>query len=150
MLDRQALHRRAVTHVARQLAAHGHTVERVTRHAVHDLLVDGQRIAVRAARPAVRRHGVTVGGRRYEYEYPEVLWGLHQHGRKCHDRADVWVFCMYRRGWQCYVVPRSHLTGGPTLAINPARLVPGNPKPHWLMQHLDGWHLVPKLVEWAA
>lgn len=135
----QQLHVLAVATVARRATRAGCRVARVGGHQAHDLLVDGLRIAVRAARVGIRRHRVVVRGRPYAYDYPDLQWNCHAHGRAVHARVDGWVFCWRdRRRWRCYVVPSGRIRGV-TLALHPRRLDPRDRSPHWLCQYEDAW-----------
>jgi hypothetical protein len=139
MSDRIALHRHAVAIVTRRARAAGFAVDRVGGHHAHDLLIEDQRIAVRAARIGSRRHRVTVRGKPYTYAYPDLQWTLHAHGTSVRAHVDTVVFVWRDRGrWRCYVVPVT-VTHGVTLALHPRRLDPTDRNPHWLSHYEEKW-----------
>lgn len=129
------LHRRGVECAARALTHADHVVQPATLRTYDlDIVYPGrtERVAVRVARAAKRKHVVSVRGQRYEYLYPEVAWNKHRHGRRV-EGVDVWVLVLCERsGWRVFVVP-ARIHRGLTLSVNPHRLngvVPG--RQHWL------------------
>jgi hypothetical protein len=68
---------------------------------------------VRAARPHVHRHHITVGSRRYCYRYGLEFWNLHQHGKRTAD-PDIWLLV---GASAVYVVPAHELAGRLTYSL---------------------------------
>ena len=78
--------------IAGRLRRSGFRVESVSPTHGYDLLVnDRVRVALRVAFPRVRRHHVTVRGRRYTYRYRSWHFNFHHHGKLGKRYADVFV-----------------------------------------------------------
>lgn len=94
----------------------GLTVEPVASIHGYDLLVNGEvRVALRVAFPGIRRHRVTVSGRRYQYRYRTWHFNFHHHGRLDERYADFVVCIAVRPGErskdEVFVIPWEKLTG---------------------------------------
>lgn len=109
---RHALHARGVAYVVRQLRRRGcralPTIGLVGAGGVTFTVVapcgDRWSAAVRVARRRMVTHRVTVGGRRYSFNYPTLHWNLHVHGRRgC--QPQVWVLVAIGRPMRVFVVP---------------------------------------------
>jgi hypothetical protein len=81
-----------------------------------DLLVNGTtRITLRVAFPGMRRHRVTVAGRRYQYRYRTWHFNFHHHGRLGERYTDFFV-CFGEpaegdKGAEIFVIPWDAVTG---------------------------------------
>ena len=84
--------------MAAKLGGMGLGVEDVPRTKGYDLLVNGEiRVALRVAFPGRYAHTVTVGGKRYTYNYKSWSFNFHRHGRWDRKYCDVFVCIAKRR-----------------------------------------------------
>ena len=97
-MNRQSKHHKARATVAAKLGGMGLGVEDVPRTKGYDLLVNGEiRVALRVAFPGRYAHTVTVGGKRYTYNYKSWSFNFHRHGRWDRKYCDVFVCIAKRR-----------------------------------------------------
>jgi hypothetical protein len=94
----------------------GLDVKPVSSASGYDLLVNGElRVALRVAFPGIRRHRVTVNGRRYQYRYRTWHFNFHHHGKLDEQYADFVVCVAVRPGLpsrdETFVLPWEKLTG---------------------------------------
>jgi len=94
----------------------GLSVQPVSSATGYDLLVNGDtRVTLRVAFPGLRRHRVTVGGRRYQYRYRTWHFNFHHHGRLKERYTDFFV-CLgvtpgERTKQEIFVIPWEQVTG---------------------------------------
>ena len=101
-------------------------VEDVPRTKGYDLLVNGEiRVALRVAFPGRYAHTVTVGGKRYTYNYKSWSFNFHRHGRWDRKYCDVFVCIAKRRSGadEVFVIPASAVSG-PTFSLHGAGTKP--------------------------
>lgn len=121
-MNRQSKHYKAREEVAARLRRIGLVVEEVPRSKGYDLLVNGDvRVALRVAFPGRYAHAVTVGGKRYTYNYKSWSFNFHRHGRWDRGYCDVFVCVAKRRGGadEVFVIPAQSVSG-PTFSLHGA------------------------------
>ena len=86
------------------------------------LPVDG---ALRVAFPGRYAHTVTVGGKRYTYNYKSWSFNFHRHGRWDRKYCDVFVCIAKRRSGtdEVFIIP-AHAVSGPTFSLHGAGTKP--------------------------
>lgn len=102
--------------VAARLRRMGLTVRSVSSSQGYDLLVNDEvRVTLRVAFPSLRRHRVTVGGRRYQYRYRTWHFNFHHHGKLDARYTDFFVCVAVSPGGggrnTVFVIPWEHVTG---------------------------------------
>jgi hypothetical protein len=125
-MNRQSKHHKARATVAARLGGMGLGVEDVPRTKGYDLLVNGEiRVALRVAFPGRYAHTVTVGGKRYTYNYKSWSFNFHRHGRWDRKYCDVFVCIAKRRSGidEIFVIPASAVSG-PTFSLHGAGAKP--------------------------
>lgn len=125
-MNRQSKHLKARTAIAQKLSAMGLAVQDVPRAKGYDLLVEGEiRVALRVAFPGKYAHTVTVGGKRYTYNYRSWSFNFHRHGRWDRKYCDVFVCIAKRRGGsdEIFVIPAAAISG-PTFSLHGAGTKP--------------------------
>jgi hypothetical protein len=125
-MNRQSKHHKARAAVAAKLGGMGLGVEDVPRTKGYDLLVNGEiRVALRVAFPGRYAHTVTVGGKRYTYNYKSWSFNFHRHGRWDRKYCDVFVCIAKRRSGtdEVFVIPASAVSG-PTFSLHGAGAKP--------------------------
>ena len=125
-MNRQSKHHRARAAVAAKLGGMGLGVEDVPRTKGYDLLVNGEiRVALRVAFPGRYAHTVTVGGKRYTYNYKSWSFNFHRHGRWDRKYCDVFVCIAKRRSGadEVFVIP-ANAVSGPTFSLHGAGTKP--------------------------
>jgi hypothetical protein len=108
--------------VAAKLRRMGLTVDEVPRIKGYDLLVNGEiRLALRVAFPGRYAHTVTVGGKRYAYNYRSWSFNFHRHGRWDRKYCDIFVCIAKRRGGgdEVFLIPARKISG-PTFSLHGA------------------------------
>lgn len=121
-MNRQSKHHMARAGVAAKLRRIGLTVDEVARTKGYDLLVSGEiRVALRVAFPGRYAHTVTVGGKRYAYNYRSWSFNFHRHGRWDRKYCDIFVCIAKRRGGidEVFLIPASEISG-PTFSLHGA------------------------------
>ena len=121
-MNRQSKHYKARATVATKLGGMGLGVTDVPRAKGYDLLVNGEiRVALRVAFPGRYAHTVTVGGKRYTYNYKSWSFNFHRHGRWDRKYCDVFVCIAKRRSGidEVFVIPAS-VVSGPTFSLHGA------------------------------
>jgi hypothetical protein len=94
----------------------GLTVQPFSSASGYDLLVNGTtRITLRVAFPGMRRHRVTVAGRRYQYRYRTWHFNFHHHGRLGEQYTDFFI-CVGEpaageKKAELFVIPWEAVTG---------------------------------------
>ncbi len=102
--------------VAGRLRRMGLTVRSTSSALGYDLLVNDEvRVTLRVAFPGLRRHRVTVAGRRYQYRYRTWHFNFHQHGKLSDRYTDIFV-CMAVASSgaskaETFVIPWERVTG---------------------------------------
>ncbi|MGD9724758.1 MAG: hypothetical protein AB7U76_26275 [Pirellulales bacterium] len=82
----------------------------------YDMLVNGDtRVTLRVAFPGLRRHRVTVAGRRYQYRYRTWHFNFHHHG-KLEERYTDFFVCLgvapgTRGKPQTFIIPWEKVSG---------------------------------------
>ena len=115
-MNRLAKHDLPKRRVAARLRRLGLSVQPVSPASGYDLLINGEtRVTLRVAFPGLRRHRVTVGGRRYQYRYRTWHFNFHHHGRLKERYTDFFI-CLGvspgERGKQeLFVIPWESVTG---------------------------------------
>jgi len=125
-MNRQSKHHKARSVVAAKLGAMGLGVEDVPRTKGYDFLINGEiRVALRVAFPGRYAHTVTVGGKRYTYNYKSWSFNFHRHGRWDRTYCDVFVCIAKRRSGsdEVFVIPASSVSG-PTFSLHGAGAKP--------------------------
>ena len=125
-MNRQSKHHKARAAVAAKLGGMGLGVEDVPRTKGYDLLVNGEiRVALRVAFPGRYAHTVTVGGKRYTYNYKSWSFNFHRHGRWDRKYCDVFVCIAKRRSGadEVFVIP-ANAVSGPTFSLHGAGTKP--------------------------
>jgi hypothetical protein len=125
-MNRQSKHHKARAAVAAKLGAMGLGVEDVPRTKGYDLLVNGEiRVALRVAFPGRYAHTVTVGGKRYTYNYKSWSFNFHRHGRWDRKYCDVFVCIAKRRSGsdEVFIIP-ANAVSGPTFSLHGAGTKP--------------------------
>jgi hypothetical protein len=125
-MNRQHKHHRARLSIATKLARLGLAVEDVPRTKGYDLLVNSNiRVALRVAFPGRYAHTVTVGGKRYTYNYRSWSFNFHRHGRWDRKYCDVFVCIAKRRSGidEIFVIPAAAISG-PTFSLHGAGTKP--------------------------
>lgn len=125
-MNRQSKHHKARATVAAKLGGLGLGVEDVPRTKGYDLLVNGEiRVALRVAFPGRYAHTVTVGGKRYTYNYKSWSFNFHRHGRWDRKYCDVFVCIAKRRSGtdEVFVIP-ARAVSGPTFSLHGAGTKP--------------------------
>lgn len=125
-MNRQSKHHKARSVVAAKLGSMGFGVEDVPRTKGYDLLINGEiRVALRVAFPGRYAHTVTVGGKRYTYNYKSWSFNFHRHGRWDRKYCDVFVCIAKRRSGtdEVFVIPASAVSG-PTFSLHGAGTKP--------------------------
>lgn len=102
--------------IAARLRRLGLSVTSAPPNLPYDLVVNGAvRVTLRVAHPGMRRHRVTVGGRKYEYRYPTWHFNFHHHGKLDEQYTDFFVCVAIdpaKRGRdQVFVIPWGGRTG---------------------------------------
>jgi hypothetical protein len=121
-MNRQTKHQAARTAVGAQLKRMGLAVEDVPRTKGYDILVNGEiRVALRVAFPGRYAHTVTVGGKRYAYNYRSWSFNFHRHGHWDRKYCDVFICIAKRRGGrdEVFVIPAAAVSG-PTFSLHGA------------------------------
>jgi len=121
-MNRQSKHQLARAATTARLRRMGLEVREVSRTAGYDLLVGGGvRIALRIAYPGRYAHTVTVGGKRYAYDYRSWNFNFHRHGRWDKHYCDVFVCIAKRRraADEVFVIPATAISG-PTFSLHGA------------------------------
>ena len=121
-MNRQSKHQLARTATAARLRRMGLEVREVPRALGYDLLVNGGvRVALRIAFPGRYAHTVTVGGKRYAYDYRSWNFNFHRHGRWDKRYCDVFVCIAKRRraADEIFVIPAPAVSG-PTFSLHGA------------------------------
>jgi len=124
-VNRLAKHDLPKRRVAARLRRLGLSVRPVSNATGYDLLINGDtRVSLRVAFPSLRRHRVTVGGRRYQYRYRTWHFNFHHHGRLKEQYTDFFV-CLgvtpaERNREEIFVIPWEHVTGK-TFALHGGR-----------------------------
>jgi hypothetical protein len=121
-MNRQSKHQMARAAVAAQLRGMDLTVKDVPRTKGYDLLVNDEiRVALRVAFPGRYAHTVTVGGKKYAYNYRSWSFNFHRHGRWDRQYCDVFICIAKRRGAndEVFIIPASAVTG-PTFSLHGA------------------------------
>lgn len=91
-MNRIAKHDLPKRRVAARLRRLGLTVKPTSSASGYDLLINGTtRVTLRVAFPGMRRHRVTVAGRRYQYRYRTWHFNFHHHGRFDEQYTDFFV-----------------------------------------------------------
>jgi hypothetical protein len=137
-MNRQSKHIKARTAIAQKLTAMGLDVQDVPRAKGYDLLIGGQtRVALRVAFPGKYAHTVTVGGKRYTYNYRSWSFNFHRHGRWDRKYCDVFVCIAKRRGGidEIFVIPAAAISG-PTFSLHGAGAKPYRGR---YAQYRDQW-----------
>ena len=114
----------------------------------YDLLVNGHlRVSLRVALPVLRKHTVTVRGKRYTYHYSSWHFNFHHHGRRGRKFTDVFV-CVpleYGNGPQSYfVIPWVEVTGLTFTLHQSARLYDGQ-----YARNIDNWRAISKMAAYT-
>ena len=125
-MNRQHKHHKARLNIASRLTRMGLDVEDVPRTKGYDLLVNGGiRVALRVAFPGRYAHTVTVGGKRYTYNYRSWSFNFHRHGRWDRKYCDVFVCIAKRRSGtdEIFVIPAAAISG-PTFSLHGAGTKP--------------------------
>jgi len=94
----------------------GLTVQPFSSASGYDLLVNGTtRITLRVAFPGMRRHRVTVAGRRYQYRYRTWHFNFHHHGRLDEQYTDFFICfgepAAGEKKAELFVIPWEAVTG---------------------------------------
>jgi hypothetical protein len=100
----------------------GLDVLEVSRSDGYDLLVNAEiRVALRVAFPGRYSHRVTVGGKRYAYDYRSWSFNFHRHGTWTRGYCDVFVCIAKMRGGadEVFIIPASAISG-PTFSLHGA------------------------------
>ncbi len=121
-MNRQSKHSLARTSVVSKLKQLDLAVEEVSRIKGYDLLVNRYiRVALRVAFPGRYAHTVTVGGKRYQYNYRSWSFNFHRHGHWDRKYCDVFVCIAKRRGEddEVFVIPAAVISG-PTFSLHGA------------------------------
>jgi hypothetical protein len=121
-MNRQLKHREAREAVTKRLMRMGLEVTEVSRNSHYDLIVNGRtRVALRVAYPGSYAHTVTVGGKKYSYDYQSWNFNFHRHGQWDRSWCDVFVcIAKNRRATdEIYVIPASAISG-PTFSLHGA------------------------------
>ena len=125
-MNRQYKHQKAHAFISSKLERMGFVVESMPRAEGYDLLVNGEfRVALRVAFPGRYAHTVTVGGKRYSYNYRSWSFNFHRHGRWDRAYCDVFVCIAKRRGGadEIFVIPAGAVSG-PTFSLHGAGIKP--------------------------
>ncbi len=115
-MNRLAKHDLPKRRVAARLRRLGLAVQLAPSSTGYDLLVNGTtRVTLRVAFPGLRRHRVTVAGRRYQYRYRTWHFNFHHHGRLQERYTDFFV-CLGvnpddRGKAEIFVIPWEEVTG---------------------------------------
>lgn len=139
-MNRQSKHIKARAAIAQKLSAMGLHVQEVARAKGYDLLVGGEfRVALRVAFPGKYAHTVTVGGKRYTYNYRSWSFNFHRHGRWDRKYCDVFVCIAKRRGGldEIFVIPATAISG-PTFSLHGAGAKPYRGR---YAQYRDRWSI---------
>ncbi len=145
-MNRQSKHLKARTAIAQKLTAMGVDVQDVPRAKGYDLLVGGEiRVALRVAFPGKYAHTVTVGGKRYTYNYRSWSFNFHRHGRWDRKYCDVFVCIAKRRGGtdETFVIPAASISG-PTFSLHGAGTKPYRGR---YAQYRDQWDIFSRTLE---
>jgi hypothetical protein len=121
-MNRQSKHSVARAGILSRLKDIGLVVQEVSRTEGYDLMVNGYiRVALRVAFPGRYAHTVTVGGKRYQYNYRSWSFNFHRHGRWDRKYCDVFICIAKRRGEsdEVFVIPASVISG-PTFSLHGA------------------------------
>ncbi|MBI4515312.1 MAG: hypothetical protein HY699_05795 [Deltaproteobacteria bacterium] len=121
-MNRQYKHQLARAATATRLRRMGMDVSEVSRTAGYDLLVNSAvRVALRIAYPGRYAHTVTVGGKRYAYDYKSWNFNFHRHGHFDKRYCDVFVCIAKRRraADEIFVIPSAEISG-PTFSLHGA------------------------------
>lgn len=121
-MNRQSKHQQARGAITARLRQLGFDVVEVPRIKGFDFLVNGHtRVALRVAFPGRYAHTVTVGGKRYAYDYRSWSFNFHRHGRWDRSYCDVFVCIAKRRRKQdeIFVIPAGVISG-PTFSLHGA------------------------------
>ena len=139
-MNRQSKHSLARSGIVAKLKDLGLTVEEVSRNQGYDLQVNRFiRVALRVAFPGRYAHTVTVGGKRYQYNYRSWSFNFHRHGHWDRKYCDVFICIAKRRGEEdeIFIIPAAAVSG-PTFSLHGA----GNrPYRGRYAQYRDRWHL---------
>ena len=142
-MNRQSKHQLARTATATRLRRMGLEVREVPRAQGYDLLVSGGvRVALRIAFPGRYAHTVTVGGKRYAYDYRSWNFNFHRHGRWDKRYCDVFVCIAKRRraADEIFVIP-ANAVSGPTFSLHGA----GKPYRGRYARHRNRWSLIAQM-----
>jgi hypothetical protein len=121
-MNRQSKHSVARAGIVARLKDLGFPVQEVARTEGYDLLVNRYiRVALRVAFPGRYAHSVTVGGKRYQYNYRSWSFNFHRHGHWDRKYCDVFICIAKRRGEtdEVFVIPASAISG-PTFSLHGA------------------------------
>lgn len=125
----------------------GFEVKEMTRESRFDLLLNGRvRVALRVAYPGRYSHTVTVGGRRYAYDYESWNFNFHRHGRWEDRYCDVFI-CIAkdrRETDEIFVIPALAISG-PTFSLHGA----GKPYRGRYARFLNRWSVLHDLAKTA-
>jgi hypothetical protein len=120
----------------------GLAVQSVPSSMGYDLLINGTtRVTLRVAFQGLRRHCVTVAGRRYQYRYRTWHFNFHHHGRLQERYTDYFV-CLGvsasgRATPEVFVIPWESVTGK-TFSLHGGR----TPYSGRYARFRDAWHLI--------
>lgn len=121
-MNRQSKHSVARATIVARLKEMGLSVQEVPRTEGYDLMVNRYvRVALRVAFPGRYAHTVTVGGKRYQYNYRSWSFNFHRHGHWDRKYCDVFICIAKRRGDtdEVFVIPASAISG-PTFSLHGA------------------------------
>ncbi|HUI28004.1 MAG TPA: hypothetical protein VL403_18120 [Candidatus Kryptonia bacterium] len=126
----------------------GLEVQEVPRAQGYDLLVSGGvRVALRIAFPGRYAHTVTVGGKRYAYDYRSWNFNFHRHGHWDKRYCDVFVCIAKRRraADEIFVIP-ANAVSGPTFSLHGA----GKPYRGRYARYRNRWSLIAQMRSASA
>lgn len=125
MMNRVKKHLLPKRRIAERIRRAGFKVQSVSPAVGYDLLVnDRVRVALRVAFPRLRRHHVTVRGRRYTYRYRSWHFNFHHHGKLVRRYADI-VVCLameprHPSREEVFIIPWEAVSGK-TFSLHAAR-----------------------------
>ncbi len=139
-MNRQTKHSAARSAVAQRLKRMGLVVSEASDTGRYDLLVNGRtRVALRVAYPGCYTHTVTVGGKRYAYDYSSWNFNFHRHGQWDKPYCDIFVCIAKQRRSEdeTYVIPATAVTG-PTFSLHGS----GKPYRGRYARYRDRWSVI--------
>ena len=141
-VNRLAKHDLPKRRVAARLRRMGLSVRPFSSAAGYDLLVNGTtRVTLRVAFPGMRRHRVTVAGRRYQYRYQTWHFNFHHHGQLRDRYTDFFVCFGARPGDtgkdEVFVIPWDAVSGKTFSLHGGRRRYNGRYAPY-----RDGWSMI--------